>query len=189
MILSTVLSRWALAGVGVTNAGVGLAGGILPRLGDLIPWSWGRSAEVDTSVLEAAPKKRTSHQKKRQRQLAGNNQRKPLRNINRCPSCGHYKRAHTLCMNCVQEIQRVWRAKERQETESQVDKSKIYDSERLSPEDTAFNYPSRVERPSLYSEKLQRRHEYVLSYPRSLVAKPPQKKERQVPLVQRKPYE
>lgn len=189
MILSTVLSRWALTSAGMSNLEVGLAGGILPRLSDIIPWPWSRSAEADTSVLEAAPKKRTSHQKKRQRQLAGNNQQRPLRNINRCPSCGHYKRAHTLCMHCVQEIQRVWRAKERQEAESKADKSKVYDANRLSPEDTAFNYPARLERPSLHDEKLANRREYVLKYPRSLVAKPPQNKERQVPLVQRKPYE
>lgn len=144
------------------------------------PWSW-------SGLLQAAPKKRTSHQKKRQRQLAGNNQQKPLRGLNRCPACGHVKRAHTLCMHCVQEIRKTWRSQERERAASEG--SKQYDPSELTPEDTAFNYPSPVSRPSVYQEKLADRESYVLSRPRTLEAKPKTAKEKKhLPLILRRPY-
>lgn len=146
------------------------------------PWSW-------SGLLRAAPKQRTSHQKKRQRQLAGNNQQKPLRNLNRCPACGHVKRAHTLCMNCVQGIRRVWRNREWAEAEAKKDPSKFYDPSKLSDEDAEFNYPSRVNRPSEYNEKLADRESYVLDRPKTLVAKPKKRENQKLPLIVRKPYE
>lgn len=145
------------------------------------PWSW-------SGLLQAAPKKRTSHQKKRQRQLAGNNQQKPLRNLNRCPACGHVKRAHTLCMHCVQQIRSTWRNQEKVRLESTKDKSKYYDESKLSPQDAAFNYPSSISRPSQYQEKLADREEYVLRRPRSLEATAKTSKKKSLPLILRKPY-
>lgn len=62
--------------------------------------------------LLAAPKSKTSHMKKRSRMLGGSHSMKnaqPWNNLNRCPSCGHYKRAHTLCMYCVGQIRYIWK--------------------------------------------------------------------------------
>jgi len=145
------------------------------------PWSW-------SGLLRAVPKQRSSHQKKRQRQLAGNNQQKPLHNLNRCPACGHVKRAHTLCMNCVQGIRRTWRARDRAHQESQRDPTKFYDPSKLSKEDAEFNYPSRVNRPSEYDEKLADRESYVLDRPETLVAKQKKTSKEKLPLLVRKPY-
>ena len=54
------------------------------------------------SVLRAVPKKKTSHMKKRHRQMAG----KALKDVgvNRCSACGHAKRAHVLCPYCVSGV-------------------------------------------------------------------------------------
>ncbi len=61
-------------------------------------------------LVLAAPKKKTSHQKKRQRLLGpGSKHVQKKTNLNRCPSCGHVKRSHTICMNCFFEIRRLWK--------------------------------------------------------------------------------
>jgi ribosomal protein L32 len=52
------------------------------------------------SILRAVPKKKTSHMKKRHRQMAGK-ALKDVTSLNRCPACGHVKRAHILCPYCV----------------------------------------------------------------------------------------
>lgn len=52
------------------------------------------------SILRAVPKKKTSHMKKRHRQMAGK-ALKDVKNLNRCSGCGQIKRAHLLCPNCV----------------------------------------------------------------------------------------
>jgi large subunit ribosomal protein L32 len=52
------------------------------------------------SILKAVPKKKTSHMKKRHRQMAGKGL-KDVTNLNRCSACGHIKRAHLLCPYCV----------------------------------------------------------------------------------------
>ena len=69
------------------------------------------------SVLRAVPKKKTSHSKKRMRQLAG----KALKDVdalNRCSACGNIKRAHLLCAHCVRNIQDMWKGKNRQHPEA-----------------------------------------------------------------------
>ncbi|CCK73424.1 mitochondrial 54S ribosomal protein bL32m NDAI_0G04390 [Naumovozyma dairenensis CBS 421] len=95
---------------------------------------------IDTGILKAVPKKKVSHQKKRQRLYApGSKQVKMINNLNKCPSCGHYKRAHTLCMYCVGEIRRIWNSQTRkpyeeppQERElSDVDKRILYPGKKL----------------------------------------------------------
>lgn len=53
------------------------------------------------SILRAVPKKKTSHMKKRHRQMAG----KALKDVSevvKCPGCGRPKRAHILCPYCIQ---------------------------------------------------------------------------------------
>ncbi|KAL4946192.1 hypothetical protein BDV06DRAFT_182930 [Aspergillus oleicola] len=59
------------------------------------------------SVLRAAPKKKTSHMKKRHRQMAGK-ALKDVKNLNTCPSCGQIKRSHVLCQTCVENIKKQW---------------------------------------------------------------------------------
>ena len=52
------------------------------------------------SILRAVPKKKTSHMKKRHRQMAGK-ALKDVTSLNKCSACGHVKRAHLLCPYCV----------------------------------------------------------------------------------------
>ena len=59
--------------------------------------------ELWDGLLRAVPKKKTSHMKKRHRQMAG----KALRDVtalNKCSACGRAKRAHVLCPYCVQSM-------------------------------------------------------------------------------------
>ncbi|RMZ88662.1 hypothetical protein DV736_g4111, partial [Chaetothyriales sp. CBS 134916] len=65
-------------------------------------------ADAWEGLLRAVPKKKTSHMKRRHRQLAGK-ALKDLKNINTCPGCGKPKKSHTLCPYCVSEIQSGWR--------------------------------------------------------------------------------
>lgn len=51
-------------------------------------------------ILRAVPKKKTSHMKKRHRQMAGK-ALKDVTALNTCSSCGRLKRAHILCPYCV----------------------------------------------------------------------------------------
>jgi len=52
------------------------------------------------SILRAVPKKKTSHMKKRHRQMAGKGM-VDVTALNKCSACGHIKRAHVLCPYCV----------------------------------------------------------------------------------------
>jgi large subunit ribosomal protein L32 len=52
------------------------------------------------SILRAVPKKKTSHMKKRHRQMAGK-ALKDVTSLNKCSACGNVKRAHFLCPYCV----------------------------------------------------------------------------------------
>ncbi|KAK0707003.1 hypothetical protein B0T26DRAFT_621885, partial [Lasiosphaeria miniovina] len=55
--------------------------------------------DIWESVLRAVPKKKTSHMKKRHRQMAG----KALKDVTalcKCPACGQIKRMHYLCPSC-----------------------------------------------------------------------------------------
>ncbi|KAK3361043.1 hypothetical protein B0T24DRAFT_539738 [Lasiosphaeria ovina] len=56
--------------------------------------------DIWESVLRAVPKKKTSHMKKRHRQMAG----KALKDVTalcKCPACGQIKRMHYLCPSCA----------------------------------------------------------------------------------------
>ncbi|EFX06608.1 meiotic recombination protein ski8 [Grosmannia clavigera kw1407] len=66
----------------------------LPSLPSLLGDIW-------ESILRAVPKKKTSHMKKRHRQMAG----KALKDVNslcKCPACGRTKRMHYLCPYCME---------------------------------------------------------------------------------------
>ncbi|KAJ9138703.1 hypothetical protein NKR23_g8403 [Pleurostoma richardsiae] len=68
----------------------------LPSLPSLLEGIW-------EGILRAVPKKKTSHSKKRHRQMAG----KALKDVNslcRCPACGGVKRMHYLCTNCLKQL-------------------------------------------------------------------------------------
>jgi ribosomal protein L32 len=60
----------------------------------------GLVSDIWEGILRAVPKKKTSHMKKRHRQLAGK-ALKDVKAINICPGCGKPKKAHTLCPYCV----------------------------------------------------------------------------------------
>lgn len=61
----------------------------IPSLGDI--WE---------SVLRAAPKNKTSHSRKRQRQMAGK-ALKDVHSLCKCPGCGATKRTHRICPHCL----------------------------------------------------------------------------------------
>ncbi len=69
----------------------------IPAIAINIP---GLVSDIWEGILKAVPKKKTSHRKKRQRQLAGK-ALKDVKAINECPGCGRPKKAHTLCPYCV----------------------------------------------------------------------------------------
>ncbi|KAN0079275.1 hypothetical protein V8E54_004489 [Elaphomyces granulatus] len=64
-------------------------------------------SDIWDSVLRAVPKKKTSHMKKRHRQMAGK-ALKDVKSLNSCPGCGQPKRAHFLCSDCVKDIKSQW---------------------------------------------------------------------------------
>ncbi|KAF2161646.1 hypothetical protein M409DRAFT_59029 [Zasmidium cellare ATCC 36951] len=59
--------------------------------------------ELWDGILNAVPKKKTSHMKKRHRQMAGK-ALKDVTALNKCSGCGRLKRAHVLCPYCVKSI-------------------------------------------------------------------------------------
>ncbi|KAK3683423.1 hypothetical protein B0T22DRAFT_385365 [Podospora appendiculata] len=68
----------------------------LPSLPGLLEGIW-------ESILRAVPKKKTSHMKKRHRQMAG----KALKDVSslcKCPACGETKRMHYLCPTCASKL-------------------------------------------------------------------------------------
>jgi large subunit ribosomal protein L32 len=56
--------------------------------------------DIWEGILRAVPKKKTSHMKKRHRQMAGK-ALKDVTNLNKCPACGGTKKMHTLCPSCT----------------------------------------------------------------------------------------
>ncbi|KAH7407923.1 hypothetical protein BKA64DRAFT_597781 [Cadophora sp. MPI-SDFR-AT-0126] len=65
---------------------------------------------IRESILRAVPKKKTSHMKKRTRQMAGKGL-KDVTALNKCSACGHLKRAHLLCPYCVAELKDMFKGK------------------------------------------------------------------------------
>ncbi|CAR30869.1 ZYRO0E04356p [Zygosaccharomyces rouxii] len=104
--------------------------------------------------LLAVPKKKVTHQKKRQRLYApGKKQLKFIHELNKCPSCGHYKRANCLCMHCVQHVRHIWKTqtvKERQEPSQEQE---------LSDLDKRILYPGKKE--TEYNKKLKDKDSYL----------------------------
>jgi len=86
----------------------------IPAIAINIP---GLISDIWEGILKAVPKKKTSHMKKRHRQLAGK-ALKDVKAINECPGCGRPKRAHTLCPYCVSEIYEGWKSRDAVERET-----------------------------------------------------------------------
>ncbi|GMG44422.1 unnamed protein product [Ambrosiozyma monospora] len=114
----------------------------------------------DNGILKAAPKKKVSHMKRRQRLYApGKKQIKFNHNLNRCPACGHYKRSHFLCMNCVSQIKQLWKR------EDAKLKPEPYKEEFSNPLDEKVLYPGKTERDR---ERKLREKEYLVQRPKTL---------------------
>lgn len=145
----------------ITTKASSVISGLLERSIPSISISLRLPVGIDGSgIVYAVPKKKTSHRKKRQRQLSGRNQVNPLNNLNRCPACGNYKRAHTLCMNCVSQIQRLWRLRDNKKPEE------LEQEKNLDDVDKRILYPGKHE--SDYEKNLKKRYEYIPSRPRTL---------------------
>ncbi|TDZ39607.1 putative 54S ribosomal protein L32 [Colletotrichum sidae] len=59
------------------------------------------------SILRAVPKKKTSHSKKRHRQMAGK-ALQDVKSLCKCPACGQTKRQHVVCPHCIAQVKRMW---------------------------------------------------------------------------------
>lgn len=108
----------------------------------------------NNGILLAVPKKKVSHQKKRQKLYGpGKKQLKMIHHLNKCPSCGHYKRANTLCMYCVGQISHIWK------THTAKEEIKPRQEEELSELDQRVLYPGR--RDTKYTKDLKDKDNYL----------------------------
>ncbi|KAG7881407.1 hypothetical protein KL938_003537 [Ogataea parapolymorpha] len=156
--LAGLAARLALPAVpALSNALWAPAESFLDRLRNKLP-SKLLPSFLDNGLVLAAPKKKTSHMKRRLRLYTpGSKQIKPNHNLNRCPSCGKYKRSHFLCMSCFFEIKQLW--------SEQADKPPVYKEEFANPADERVLYPKTYERPHVKKLRLK---EYVEKRPKPL---------------------
>jgi len=105
----------------------------------------GMIADIWEGVLRAVPKKKTSHMKKRHRQLAGK-ALKDVKAINTCPGCGKPKKAHTLCPYCVagqcRSCRDCWGAHNSQRSKSRGNTPKKPQRQQKQHEDTTTGDPA-----------------------------------------------
>lgn len=114
----------------------------------------------NNGILLAVPKKKTSHMKRRLRLYTPGSKQIKLKNeLNRCPACGHYKRAHYLCMNCVSQIEKYWKQRDAKLQPEE------YHEDFSNPLDEQVLYPGKTER--LYERKL-RKKDYLVQRPKTL---------------------
>ncbi|SCU97981.1 LAFA_0G14642g1_1 [Lachancea sp. 'fantastica'] len=125
------------------------------------------SGEAEKSISElfgngtllAVPKKKVSHQKKRQKLYGpGRKQLDMIHHLNRCPSCGHFKRANTLCMHCVGEIRHIWKAHTVKETPEPQQEAELSDLDRriLYPGKKETEYVKKLKDKETYLERRMR---------------------------------
>ncbi|KAK4457792.1 hypothetical protein QBC42DRAFT_211892 [Cladorrhinum samala] len=82
----------------------------LPSIPEILEGIW-------EGILKAVPKKKTSHMKKRHRQMAG----KALQDVTslcKCPACGETKRMHHLCPHCVSKLKGLMREEAKKGSEA-----------------------------------------------------------------------
>ncbi|KAH3900453.1 related to 54S ribosomal protein L32, mitochondrial [Saccharomycodes ludwigii] len=109
---------------------------------------------TDNGILLAAPKKKVSHQKKRQKAIApARKQLKFIHHLNNCPSCGHYKRANTICMYCFGSVRHLWKSFTRKELKEPIQEQELSDL------DKKIIYPGRKETD--YTKKLKDKDSYL----------------------------
>lgn len=115
----------------------------------------------NNGILLAVPKKKVSHQKKRQKLYGpGSKQLKMIHHLNKCPSCGHQKRANTLCMHCVDEVRRVWKS------QTFTPPPEVPQERDMSDLDQRILYPGKKE--TEYEVSLKDKEKYVESRMRTL---------------------
>lgn len=113
---------------------------------------------IDAGILKTAPKKKVSHMKRRQRLYGPGEKHIKLKdNLNRCPACGHYKRSHFLCMNCVGQIRKYWKNRDAPAPREP--------EEFVNPRDEQILYPGKTERE--HERKLQSK-DWLLKRPKTL---------------------
>ncbi|KAJ3949954.1 mitochondrial 54S ribosomal protein bL32m [Colletotrichum fioriniae] len=89
----------------VTNSFLPALSFALPAFNLNIPaWLGG----IWESILRAVPKKKTSHSKKRHRQMAGK-ALQDVKSLCKCPGCGQIKRQHVVCPHCLSKIKDMWK--------------------------------------------------------------------------------
>ncbi|AET37522.1 mitochondrial 54S ribosomal protein bL32m Ecym_1283 [Eremothecium cymbalariae DBVPG len=112
--------------------------------------------QSDNGIVLAVPKKKVSHQKKRQRQYApGKKQLQMMHHLNKCPSCGHYKRQNTLCMYCFNEIRHIWKTYTNKPLEEPLQEQELSDLDKrlLYPGKNETEYLERLRDKDSYLEK------------------------------------
>ncbi|ROW08595.1 hypothetical protein VPNG_06182 [Cytospora leucostoma] len=80
----------------------------LPSIPSILEGIW-------EGILKAVPKKKTSHSKKRHRQMAGK-ALKDVTNLCKCPVCGGVKKMHHLCEHCMGKMKKMMDEKVRAKT-------------------------------------------------------------------------
>lgn len=122
---------------------------LLPRLFPGIFPNEASGSLLEDSILKAAPKKKPSYRRTRQKRLApGNKQIQPLENLGRCPACGRVKRSHFMCMHCFAEIKTFLKEKKK----ALMD---IIEPEKLDPIDEKLIYPGK--HISTYERRLKKK--------------------------------
>ncbi|AAS50367.2 AAR002Wp [Eremothecium gossypii ATCC 10895] len=110
----------------------------------------GTAAVGADGLVLAVPKKKVSHQKRRQKLYGpGKKQLQMVHHLGKCPSCGHYKRLNTLCMYCVGEIRHIWKVY------TQTKPAEPPQEQDLSELDKRILYPGREE--TEYMKKLKKK--------------------------------
>lgn len=98
-VSSQILPRIFLPSQAVSQVSSSVSYSIVPISISLgITGGW--LSDLWDSVLRAVPKKKTSHMKKRHRQMTGK-ALKDVKSLSTCSGCGRTKRAHVLCPHCV----------------------------------------------------------------------------------------
>lgn len=153
---TSILPRWSTSS-GTSAPSMGAA--LQRKIMELLERRQNNGSDVDyfsnNGILLAVPKKKVSHQKKRQKLYApGSKQLKMMYHLNKCPSCGHYKKAHTLCMHCVGQIRQIWKAHTNNKPAEPIQEQE------LSELDKRILYPGRKE--TAYTKKLKEKDSYLL---------------------------
>lgn len=146
-VANALVPQWGISGIPAIKLGVSIPQGLLPEWLSQEQDQQEISDSKDDGILKAAPKKKVSHMKRRQRLYGpGDKHVKLQNNLNRCPACGHYKRSHTLCMNCVNQIRHFWK---KRDANNDIGEPEDF----ANPRDEQILYPGKTVRD--YEKKLK----------------------------------